>query len=249
MSQRIGDQRVKDTGVARLQLAEDNDKLNRFDKPVIGWHHASQGEGSIVNQNIGMAVMMIVVQKMFDNGFEDLYNQPMMVQNVGTMVVCKSDDDRVMLIQSYRMNADRLAGVSANYVRTLNEQGRWEELLASLGSWKWELPAGLAPPGEADDLEAFILKTAAIEALEESGVRICNPQNMGRLNFDPAFFMHSQYVVQAEIAHIGDPRIEQLEIIGKRQLFSGSEIRALIDAGQMDDCRSIGALALAGFRF
>jgi 8-oxo-dGTP pyrophosphatase MutT (NUDIX family) len=214
---------------------------------LVGWKPASTGAGSIVNA-MGFAAVRVIVQKVVEGNLKDLYDQPIIVENAGAIVVCHAGD-RIGLVQNFRFVGDRLMNAGKDYVRKLDAEGRWEELLATLGAWQWELPRGISQVESETDLEKFVVATAKAEALEESGYRIANARICGRLNMNPTFFAHSQYVVKGEVVSIGERRPEETEIIGATKLFCDDEIRAMADRGEIQDGMTFAALALAGFCF
>ncbi|MBI2099395.1 hypothetical protein HYT45_03230 [Candidatus Uhrbacteria bacterium] len=214
---------------------------------VVGWKPGTQGAGSLVNSK-GWALLRVVVQKVIDGRLKDLYDQPLIVENAGSMVVCKAGD-KVGLVQNYRFTAKRLLEAGADYVKRLNEEGRWDELLEKLGEWQWELPRGLSQVSTETNLEKFVLETAKAEALEESGFSVANARVVGMVNANTTFFAHSQYVVAADIVGRGESRPEALEILGKTRMFSARELRFLVDYHALQDGLTFASLALAGFHF
>lgn len=230
------------SGAVRLLVNEDHGTS------LIGWQPASVGLGGLVNKK-GWAMLRVVVQKVVEGRLRDLYDQPVLVESPGAVVVCRVGD-RIGLAQNFRFVGERILQAGADYVRRLDDERRWEDLLSTLGSWRWELPQGLAPPdNNENDLEKFILKTAQAEALEEAGFTVASSRIVGRVNTNPTFFAHSQYVVLGDIVAQSDQRPEDLEIIGKVRLFSPQEIRKLVDSGELDNGLTLAALAVAGVHF
>lgn len=213
-------------------------------KSLVGWQPASQGEGSLANL-MGFALMRVIVQKVIDGKLEDLYDQPILVENTGAVVV-PVVGDKIGLIQNYRFVGERIQTADPSYVKSLNDEQKWGELAAALGAWRWELPAGISPLQGGKSLEEVVLAAAKLEASEEAGFVIVNARIIGKVNFNPTFFAHAQYVVMGEIASRGEQSIEDEEIIGGVNLFSPAEIRGLIEDGDLDDGRSLSSLALAG---
>lgn len=229
-------------GIVRLLTAED------LATDLVGWKPSKMGVGSLIMPK-GWAMLRIVVRKPVNGEMQDFYDQPILVENAGAIVVCQSGD-RVGFIRSYRFVAERiLPNAGKDYIRELEEQERWPELLAACGKWQWELPRGLAQLDEKTDLEKFVLASAKAEALEEAGYTVTDARICGRLNTNPTFFPHSQYVVHARIASIGAQQLEDAEIIGETRLFSAPEIRGMANRGELEDGISLAALALAGFHF
>jgi hypothetical protein len=215
--------------------------------PVVGWLRGSEGEGSLVNKR-GFAMLRVVVQKLIDGKMKDLYDQPVIVENAGSIAVCRVGG-RVGLVRNFRFIGRRIVDAGVEYIRRLDEEGRWGELAESLGLWQWELPRGLTHLTEETDLERFIIETAKAEALEESGFVIENPQILGMVNTNPTFFPHSQYVVSADIVSKGENQPEDLEILGRTELFSPRELRRMAGMGELQDGLTLSALALAGIHF
>ena len=221
---------------------------NPWDEPVVGWVENSEGVGGLHNPR-GYASVRVVLRKMIDGIMCNLYDQPIIVENAGSVVIAQLDDGRVGLVQNFRMVGERiLPNAGASYIKLLQKEKLWGKLLKSLGCWCWEAPKGLVPPEEkGEDLEAFILRAAKMEALEEAGFRLRDARIVGRVNTCPVFFPHAQYVVHAHISSKTNANPENLEIIGKRQFFTMEELKRLNDAGELDDALTLAALLLCGF--
>lgn len=236
-----------------LRLLEPKDvrtvtpRNNIYGKPLIGWRSSVFGYGGIVNPQ-GFAAMRVVIRKMVDGQLEDIYDQPVLVESPGAIVVCRMGQ-RVGLVQNWRLVGERIATTPGQYVRELEEQGRWDELFRTLGAWRWELPQGIAPPSDAKDFSAFVLKSAKLEAAEEGGFVVRNARIVGRVNASPTFFPHAQYVVEADIAHVESQRTEDLEMLGATWLAMPADIRRLVTEGVLDNSMSLAALAIAGVHF
>ncbi|MFA5324027.1 MAG: hypothetical protein WC373_15245 [Smithella sp.] len=223
---------------------------NSWGQPVVGWVPNSQGIGGLHNPR-GYGLVRVVLQKLVDGAMQFLYDQPIIVENAGSIVLAQLGD-RVGLVQNFRMVGDRLLpDAGAEYIKRLQEERLWSKLLETLGRWHWEAPRGLAPSSKRDDedFESFVLRTAKLEALEEAGLGIEKARIVGRVNANPTFFPHAQYVVHAQIASVGDAVPENLEIIGNMHLFTRQELRRLNDAGEFDDGLTLAALALCEFVF
>ncbi len=218
-----------------------------LDTKLAGWKPASTGAGGLVNP-MGFAALRVIVRKAVEGNLKDLYDQPIIVENAGAIVVCQAGD-RVGLVKNFRFVGERLMAAGKDYVRRLDSERRWGELLTTLGHWQWELPRGISQVESETDLEKFVVATAKAEALEETGYRIANARICGRLNTNPTFFAHSQYVVKGEVVSVGEQRPEETEMIGATKLFSAEEIRAMADCGEIQDGMTLAGLALAGFRF
>lgn len=234
-------------GSVRLLTKEDFERQNAFGKPLVGWKPTSQGEGGLYNA-AGWSMLRVVVQKIVDGTTQDLYDQPMLVLSAGAGVVCQAGD-KVGLVQNYRFVGPRILQAGKEYVKRLNDENRWDELLASLGAWKWELPRGLSPLTGEVDLAKFILATAKVEAAEEAGFSLEDARIVGTVNMDTTFYPHPQYVVHGRVVAAGEKKAEDLEIIGKTTLFTGEQIREMATRGEIDDGWVFAALALAGFKF
>ncbi|MBI4779023.1 NUDIX domain-containing protein [Candidatus Falkowbacteria bacterium] len=180
---------------------------------------------------------------------QSIYDQPVIVENAGVYIIAQLGD-RVGLMQNFRMVGERLlpkAGV--DYIKRLNKEKLWRELLSRLGRWCWEAPGGLVQfkEGDNDDLEPQILRAAGREALEEAGFTIEDAHIVGRINTNPVFFLHSQYVVHAKVALKGNACPDDLEIIGDRRFFTMQQLRELNRIGEFDSAPTMAALALCGF--
>lgn len=212
---------------------------------IHSWRTA--GYDSLVNPK-GWAAIHVVVQKFAAGEVSprDLYDQLLIVENPGAVVVC-SAGDKVGLVQNFRFTGDRLL-TDAGYVKKLADEGRFEEVLASLGCYQWELPRGLAPVQTTDEAypAAYILAAAKMESAEEAGFEIANARVIGRVNPNTTFFAHAQYVVAADFVDKRENRPEELEMLGKAHLFAPAELNALITGGELTDGLTLSALRIAG---
>lgn len=241
----MSQERRQDGGMELLEERHLGAK-NLWQQPVVGWLPTIQGIGGLVNLR-GWAFLRVVLWKLVDGVRVALYDQPVIVENPGAIVVCQLGD-RIGLVRSFRMVADRLLpDAGSEYVKRLQDGRLWSALVENVGQWKWEAPRGLIhiPPDEMN-LEEFVVKSAKLEALDEAGFRIRDARLAGRVNVNPTFFLHSQWVVHAEIASIGEANPENLEILGGSKLFTRAELRALVDSGELDDGLTLAALALCG---
>lgn len=240
---------TKDGGLRLLQV-DDFGQDNRFGHPLVGWKSASAGDGSLVNTR-GFAMLRVVVQKLMEGKLEDLYDQPMLVENVGSVVV-PILDEKVGLVESFRMTGERIIAADPNYVANLNKNARWEELCATLGQWAWEVPRGIPPTKVLEKFESdeeLALATARLEALDEAGFEMVDTRVVGRVNVNPTFFAHSQFVVSGRVASQKKHQPEDLEIIGKTRFFAPETIRAMVDDGNLQDGMTMAALSAAGFHY
>lgn len=226
-----------------VRLLEESD----FHSAIKDWKSGTQGARSRVNKG-GWGLVWAVVRKLVDGNLKDLYAQPLIVENAGSIVVCTAGG-QVGMVENFRFTGSRILEAGPDYIKRLDEEGRWEELLNTLGEWHWELPRGLSQAEAGTDLEKFVLETAKAEALEESGFAIANARICGKVNANTTFFAHSQYVVAANIVAKGQNKPEELEILGKTRMFSAHEIRVMADSRALQDGLTLGALALAGFHF
>ena len=233
--------------------------MNPRGQSVVGWRGVAGAENgrAFCNAGGGFALLWVVHRKPGPDGqLTRLYEQPCIVENPGAIVVALDDRGRIGLVQNFRgVRGPRLKGVPvSNYVRTVDEQNRWGELVKTLGQWTWECPRGLAPPekvassdedgGEA--LKRHVLKVARLEAAEEAGFELKNPRIVGSMNINTTFFAHDQMVVRAQLARIGKTEHEDLEQIGAVRFFSLEELGAMRDAGEFTDGITLAALAMCG---
>ncbi len=241
----MAEQRPKDGGMELLDERHLG-ATNPWNQPVVGWLPTTQGIGSLVNVR-GWAFLRVVLWKLLGGERVALYDQPVIVENPGAIVLCQLGG-RIGLVKCFRMVADRLLpNAGSEYVKRLQEGRLWSELVEHVGQWKWEVPRGLIHlPPEEMNLEEFVVKAAKLEALEEAGFRIRGARLAGRVNVNPTFFLHPQWVVHAEIESIGEASPENLEILGGSKLFTCAELRALVDSGELDDGLTLAALALCG---
>ncbi len=233
------------TGSVELLTEQHLDQQNQWNKPVVGWLPTSQGLGGLFNP-MGFALLRVVVNKVAGDIKAALYDQPMIVENAGVIIIAQMGD-KVALVRNFRMIGPRLLpDAGASYIKKLNETKSWSKLLDSLGRWSIECPRGLAPGNGEEDMEAFLIRTAKLEVLEEAGLTIKNAKVVGNLNANTTFFAHAQMVVLAEIISIGEANPEDLEIIGGVDLYTMAELRELNDSGEFTDGLTLAALALCG---
>lgn len=238
---------------AKLELPEEKSGAVRlFEssdqwRPIVGWHSNNEGFGGLHNKN-GWALIRVVIQKSIDGTLKDLYDQPMIVENPGAVCVCQVGV-KVGFMQVYRLSAERLINTGADYIIRLNQEKRWHELALTLGQWKLENPAGLSPAVSGKSLERFLLESAKIEAEQEAGFIISDACIKGRVNTNPSFFAHSQYVVYGRVKGVGDNHPEDKEIIGKSRLLSPKEIRRGVDSGVIDSGLTLAALGICGISY
>lgn len=233
-------------------LAEEHfQEKNPYGYPVVGWLPTCQGIGSLQNPR-GYAMLRVVLRKLVDGVMRAIYDQPLIVENPGSIIIAQFED-KIGLIESQRMVGERIfPQAGADYISLLEKNQSWEKLVASLGRKTLEAPRGLIPPGEEQDsaggetLEAFIVKTAKLEALQEAGFQLTNVRLMGKVNMNTTFFAHAQYVVYARIEAMVESTPEDLEIIMGRKLYSLEELRELNEKGDFDDGLTLSALALCG---
>lgn len=118
--------------------------------PVATWvkMKGAPNDRAMYHRN-GVALLWVVHRKPGPDGqLTRLYEQPCIVENPGAIVVVLDDRGRIGLVQNFRgVRGPRLKGVPvSNYIRTVDEQNRWGELVKTLGQWTWECSRGLAPP-------------------------------------------------------------------------------------------------------
>ena len=218
--------------------------MNPWNKPVVGWQPNADGVSGLHNP-LGFAFVRVVQQ---NGDGQALYDQPVIIENAGA-VVLPVLGDRIGLIRVWRANAARLMDVGAAYVRQLQDENRWAELIDTLGSWNWEAPRGLSPEGVAGEaLTEHVIRTAKLEAKEEAGFEIANARLVGKVNANTTFFAHPQYVVRADVESIGDKSPEDLEqgVIGQTKFFTMVELAELNRNGEFVCGLTLSALALCG---
>lgn len=251
----------------RLFTEADYAADNAFGKPLNGWKTKGLEDSQVgrlhgfVN-DMGFALMHVVNQKAAGDGWQDLYDQFVLFENPGAIVVCTDGDGRVGLIQNYRLVGDRLQAVMdrlknpetgkydfSAYAKTLRDKQLFARALDGLGEMVWELPRGLAPASEAADVASFIRNVAKIEAKEEGGFDIAGARIRGKVNANTTFFPHAQYVAEGTIVARGANRPEELEMIGKVKMFTPEELRRMSDADELYDGLTLASLAKVGYNF
>ena len=225
----------------RMRLMRDVD----LGTPLREWRNPVGAVG-MVNPK-GWGILHVVVQKMVDGRWRDLYDTPLWVDSPAAIVVATAGD-KVAMIKNFRLNGERLGpDTGSDYLKRLQQDGLWEKLVESMGKWSWELPRGLAPGGDASDMKKFMARVARIEADEEAGFKLAGVKVCGRMNVDTSFRAHCVYVVKGRIVGRGKNSPEEGEAIGRIRLFSRKEIRQMIDRGALVDGNTLAALHLAKF--
>ena len=238
---------MEKAGAIRLVVGKDFRRENHFGQPLIGWLPISQGFGDAIRR--GFAAIRVIIQKNINGKLVDIYDQYVIVENPGSIVVCRMGD-RIGLVENFRMVGDRIVvSVPTDYIKELDQAELWEDLFASLGNAQWETPRGIVPANDASNLNDIVLRAARIEAADEAGFHIANARIAGHFNWNPTFCVHPQYVVVADIESQGRQNIEDREIIGGTRFFTAAEIRQMADDQILTDGLTLGALALAGFHF
>lgn len=233
-------------GSIRLLQRKDFEKQSHFGGPLVSWKPTSQGEGGLYNPR-GFSCLRVVLTKEVDEEQVGLYDQVMLVEDPGAIIVCTAGE-KVGFVQSFRMVGERLPIGEDKYVSGLNKRALWGELLSFLGQDKWELPRGIAPVSGTDPIQSA-LAIAKQEALEEAGWQMKSAEVIGKINTNPTFFAHSQYVVRGFLEAQQEQAPEDLEIIGNVKFFTPTEIRDEVTAGTINDGLSLSALAIAGISF
>jgi hypothetical protein len=247
-------------GGVRLLQKGDGELQNAYGKPVVGWGPTTQGDGGLCNPGAGFAMLRVVNRKPDKDGqLRDLYDQPMLVETLGSVVVpiWPGRTPRVGLIKSFRMVGERIVAAEPAYIMRLQQENRWEELLATLGAWRWEVPRGLPPakiPEKFESDQDLALACARLEAVTEGGFILDELKVVGRVNTNPTFFPHAQFVVRGKIVSQQAQEPEDLEMIGPVRLFTASEIRAMVNGDKFDGCGfddgiTKAALGDAGFHY
>ncbi len=247
---------------------QDSRRLTLFDRAkhgaIAGWK-AVPGEGVEVRANprgfaqAWVAVPIAAKPKNPDEGsspaFVPGYEQPILIEDLGTIIIASDAEGRVALVNNYRFIGPRLADAPpSGYVRNLLEGDRWRELAEGLGQWNLECPRGMLDPSKAasspmqvgGDVSGFVKGVARVEGLEEGGLELEDLRLVGWMNTNTTFFAHPQAVVTARIARINKQEPEAFEHIGALQLLSPAELRARIDAGTLIDGVTLAALSICG---
>jgi hypothetical protein len=216
--------------------------------PIHGWNGIDGHPLLGLYNPRGWAALHIVVQRLIDGVYKDMYDQVLLIEDPGVIVVCMQGD-MVALVPNFRFTAKRLDEGVQSYVKKLSDENRWEELSATLGRWNWEAPRGISPASMDDQasLAARVIQIARLEALAEAGFELSEVKVCGMCNPNSTFFAHEQYVVRAKIERVGRQAPEAFEMLQGVALFTKDEVRAMMANGQLTDGLTIGALAIAGF--
>ena len=247
-----------------------NPRRLRTIRDELDWQRIPGMEGRY-NPRFGGACLHVENQVMKDGEYADQYDQPLLVESPGALVVATLGD-KVGLVQNFRLIGPRpllltvddgikllygdpefsklyeenVALNGQQYTNTLVKHDALNEMLSGLGQMSWELPRGIAP-ADASDLDDFVRKVAKIEAAEEGGFEIDCIERCGEVNANTTFFAHAQAVVRAEIISVGEQSPEERETLGAAQLFSRSRVREMISSGELVDGLTIAALTIAEF--
>lgn len=225
-------------------LSEEHRHLtNPWGNPVVGWQPTSQGEGWVNTR--GWGINRIVLWKLVEGVKTLLYDQPVVVENLGVIIILRDREGRVGLVRNFRMtNAQRFDNGST-YVRRIQDEERWAEVVEGLGEWSWEAPQGLATVADGP-LEQVAYAVAKRESRQEAGVELGEIRVLGPVNTNPTFFIHPQQVVEAQVIGVGDAEPEHLEILGNLQFFTPTQVRELHQKGELTNSLTLSALWLAG---
>lgn len=238
-------------GAVRLWELADITRQNAYGRPLTGWKPTSAGEG--LYNPAGFAMLWVVLQQWIPERevLGDLYDQPMLVENLGAIVVPLLHG-KVGLVENFHRVGARIMQAEANYVERLNSEKRWGELLSNLGMWQWGVPRGIPPTkirGKFNSDQELALATAHLEALQEAGFVLRDKEIVGRINPDPTFFTHPQYVIKGNVVRQTTAKPEDVEMLGEVRFFSPHEVRGLVENFYLEDGLTKAALADAGFHY
>lgn len=231
---------------------------------VLGWGPTMQGEGRFNHRGFGM--LWITLWKLAGGARKWLYEQPMIFENPGGIIIATTPDGRIALVRTHRKTGPRINqdhpseqhlfgdGMRTlswinNYLTIVNRSGVWDKLVESLGSWRFETMRGIVDQEMTDqDIERYVLGAAKQEGLEEGGVKVRDARVVAPINTNTTWFAHSQMVAFGVIEEIGDQKPEDLEVIGQMMLFTPGQIRTLIQRDLLDCGTTLAALAVCGIQ-
>ena len=142
------------TGGITLLHQEHFTQTNPWDKPVVGWKPTSVGVGGLVNP-MGWAMLRGVLWKRESGEVIPLYDQPLIVEKPGAIVIARMGD-RIGVVQQRRMTMRRPtvvrrdAGGGELDILEMTEVGEhsWTLLTPEQAlEMKSELAGALIPPG------------------------------------------------------------------------------------------------------
>lgn len=236
----------KTAGIEILTKEHFSNQRKPKEKVEIGWEKVDGAARSFANLK-GWACVWGVLWKVVGEVKKLLYEQPMLFENPGAIVLLKKGE-KFGLVQNYRMVGERLSVPKKwdkGYIAYLTTNKLWEKLFHTLGKWTWEAPMGLQKDfDETKGLEAIVRDIAEKEALEEAGCKIGDIEILGQIVDKPTFVAHGQYCVVGNVVEESEQKAEDLEIIGKIHFFSMSEIIELWRKGDFVDGRTMSALFL-----
>lgn len=227
-------------------------------KIPLGWLPIPELPGASRANPKGWALLWIAFQKEVTTaGVKKLvgYEQPVIVEAPGALVVIRDDKGRVGFVEQHRAHRPRLEQAMSGrdglgYIKLLIEEVLWGSLMqSSPGSVLLELPAGLIDPADiapGRGYEDLVRRIGEREAAQETGFRVrVTHVFTDAVNPNPVFFLHPQNVVVGKLEAIGDASPDPEEAIRGRCWLTPEEIKRAIHEKRIMDSRAIHALHLA----
>ncbi len=110
----------------------------------------------------------------------------------------------------------------------------------ALKKYIFELPAGTLDPGES------LATCAKRELIEETGYRAGSIKKLGQIYPVPGYSTEIIYIFKAEYLKAGEAQPEIYEVI-KNIIMTKAQVQKLFKKGQLQDGKSICALAMCGW--
>lgn len=218
---------------------------------IIGWGESDQCYGK-VNPKGWASIFGMVWREGDDGQPEYLYDQPLIIENEGVIVVLRHEDgQRLLFSEVFRPIGERIAILRfKKYVRKLEARNWWPALFGSLGRWQFECPMGLIESedleGHDGDIQQIVIAAAVREARAEVGAEITNARIVGRLTPTTTFIPHASWVVEATVTSLQGQVPEKEELVRPPQWVNRSQLSQLSMEGAIWDARTIAALSFAG---
>ncbi|MBU6447407.1 NUDIX domain-containing protein [Patescibacteria group bacterium] len=191
------------------------------------------------NHDMKTAIIHIAI---CDNHGNALYDQPLMVENQGAVIVALDSRGRIGMVRVFRPVAKHIDTFNP---RAFYDQYMWEhawderEGMEFFGRFSWELPGGMHKDGDSSHQQ-----TAEREATEELGVHMRWCEYLGMIIPNTTFMATPQPVYLGRV-HEGrgsSPTHQDEEGIAKVGWFSRKELDMAIADGSIFDAITMAAL-------
>jgi 8-oxo-dGTP pyrophosphatase MutT (NUDIX family) len=178
-----------------------------------GWR---RGEGAIVLENPSLRVRVLHVGWVDEHG-KPLYDQPLLLEPVGTITLPVDEQGRVGLIEAQRPMARDQAAYRLSYAS--QQTGCPDIDPAAFGCVVWEAPRGYPKWAPANRLEKPG-ETAVRETAEETGSQVVSCEYLCDCVTNSTFFPQAVpcFLVRLDLSRPGTP--DELEGVGTFRFFT-----------------------------